>query len=130
VPNKIHYLTETARKNTGRNKDVCIRRERQSQAHSRIIYTQDRGLVLVGTAKGDRPLGKPRHRWEDNIKMDLPNVVFHKQTNKDNFSIQHNYYLIIKQYLLYSTLHVSTPKGNYQSRINKKAVNCFPFDLP
>jgi hypothetical protein len=27
--------------------------------------------VLVGRPKGKRPLGKPRHRWEDNIKMEL-----------------------------------------------------------
>jgi len=27
--------------------------------------------VLVGKPEGTRPLGKPRHRWEDNIKMDL-----------------------------------------------------------
>ena len=27
--------------------------------------------VLVGEPKGKRPLGRPRHRWEDNIKMDL-----------------------------------------------------------
>jgi hypothetical protein len=27
--------------------------------------------VLVGGAKGKRPLGRPRHRWEDNIKMNL-----------------------------------------------------------
>jgi hypothetical protein len=27
--------------------------------------------VLVGKPKGKRPLGRPRHRWEDNIKMDL-----------------------------------------------------------
>ena len=26
--------------------------------------------VLVGTTDGKRPLGRPRHRWEDNIKMD------------------------------------------------------------
>jgi hypothetical protein len=25
--------------------------------------------VLVGKAKGKRPLGRPTHRWEDNIKM-------------------------------------------------------------
>jgi len=25
--------------------------------------------VLVGTPKGKRPLGRPRHRWEDNIKI-------------------------------------------------------------
>jgi hypothetical protein len=27
--------------------------------------------VLVGRPEGNRPLGGPRHRWEDNIKMDL-----------------------------------------------------------
>jgi len=26
---------------------------------------------LVGKPEGKRPLGRPRHRWEDNITMDL-----------------------------------------------------------
>jgi len=30
--------------------------------------------ILVGKHEGKRPLGKPRHRWEDNIKMDLQKV--------------------------------------------------------
>ena len=30
--------------------------------------------VLVGEPEGKRPLGKPRLRWEDNIKMDLQKV--------------------------------------------------------
>jgi hypothetical protein len=29
---------------------------------------------LVGKPEGRRPLGKPRRRWEDNIKMDLRDV--------------------------------------------------------
>jgi len=35
-----------------------------------------RGLnrVLVEKPKGKRPLGRPRHRWEDNIKMHLLEV--------------------------------------------------------
>jgi len=32
--------------------------------------------VLVGKPEGKRPLGRPRHRWEDNIKMDLKEVGF------------------------------------------------------
>ena len=34
---------------------------------------EDRGVhrVLVRKPEGKRPLGRPRHRWEDNIKMDL-----------------------------------------------------------
>jgi len=30
--------------------------------------------VLVGKPEGKRPLGIPWHRWEDNSKMDLPEV--------------------------------------------------------
>ena len=36
---------------------------------SRSIYRD-----LVGKPKGKRPLGRPRHRWEDNIKIDLQEV--------------------------------------------------------
>jgi len=31
--------------------------------------------VLVGKPEGKRPLGRPRRRWEDRIKMDLQEVV-------------------------------------------------------
>jgi len=30
--------------------------------------------VVVGKPKGKRPLGRPRHRWEDTIKLDLQEV--------------------------------------------------------
>jgi hypothetical protein len=36
---------------------------------SRCIY-----MVLVGKSEGKRPNGRPRHRLEDNIKMDLHEV--------------------------------------------------------
>jgi len=37
---------------------------------------EDKGVqrVLVGKAEGKRPFGRPRRRWEDNIKMDLQEV--------------------------------------------------------
>jgi hypothetical protein len=37
---------------------------------------EDRGVnrVLVGKPGGKRSLGRPRHRWEDNTKMDLQEV--------------------------------------------------------
>jgi len=37
---------------------------------------QGRGVyrVLVGKPEGKRPMGKPRRRWEDNIKMALQEV--------------------------------------------------------
>jgi hypothetical protein len=30
--------------------------------------------VLVGKPEGNRPMERPRRRWEDNIKMDLQEV--------------------------------------------------------
>jgi hypothetical protein len=30
--------------------------------------------VLVGRPEGKRPLGRSRHRWEDNVKMDLREI--------------------------------------------------------
>ena len=37
---------------------------------------EDRGVhrVLVGKTEGKRSLGRPIHRWKDNIKMDLQEV--------------------------------------------------------
>jgi hypothetical protein len=33
--------------------------------------------VLGGRPEGKRPLGRPRRRWEDNIKMDLREIKIH-----------------------------------------------------
>jgi hypothetical protein len=30
--------------------------------------------LLVGKPEGERPMGRPRRRWEDNIKMDLKGI--------------------------------------------------------
>jgi hypothetical protein len=37
---------------------------------------EERGVyrVLVGKPEGKRPVGRPRCRWEDNIKMDIQEV--------------------------------------------------------
>jgi hypothetical protein len=37
---------------------------------------EERGVhrVLVGKPEGNRPLGRSRRRWEDNIKMDVEEV--------------------------------------------------------
>ena len=35
----------------------------------RVVYR-----VLVERPEGKRPFGRPRHRWEDNIKIDLEEV--------------------------------------------------------
>jgi hypothetical protein len=45
-----------------------IRRVRWARhvARERTVYK-----VSLGNPEGKRPLGRPRYRWEDNIKMDL-----------------------------------------------------------
>jgi hypothetical protein len=37
---------------------------------------ESRGVyrVLAGKPEGKRPLGRPRHRWEGNLKMDFQEV--------------------------------------------------------
>jgi hypothetical protein len=35
----------------------------------RVVYR-----VLVGKPEGSRPLGRPRRRWEDNVRMDLQEI--------------------------------------------------------
>ena len=38
------------------------------------VRRRDTYRVLVGKTEGKRSLGRPRHRWEDNIIMDLLEV--------------------------------------------------------
>jgi hypothetical protein len=42
---------------------------RSSHGEGRCVYR-----VLVGRPEGKRPLGRPRRRWENNIKMDLREI--------------------------------------------------------
>jgi hypothetical protein len=46
---------------------------------------EGRGIykVLVGRSEGKRPLGRPRHRCEDNIKMDLREIGIDGRTGFD-----------------------------------------------
>jgi hypothetical protein len=41
-----------------------------------ITYGEKRNeyMLLVGNPEGKRPLERPRHRWVDNIKMDVGDV--------------------------------------------------------
>jgi hypothetical protein len=40
----------------------------------RLGEERDLYKVLVGKPEGKRPLGRPRRKWEDNIRMDLQAV--------------------------------------------------------
>jgi hypothetical protein len=50
-----------------------IRSRRMRWARHVPSIGERRGVygVLVGKPEGRRPLGRPRSRWEDNIKMDI-----------------------------------------------------------
>jgi len=54
---------------------VKSRRMRWAGHVARIEEDRVVQRVLVGKPEGKRPLGRPRRRWEDNIKMDLQEVV-------------------------------------------------------
>ena len=41
---------------------------------ARIVEGRGVHRVLVEKPEGKRPLGRPRRRWDDNIKMDLKEV--------------------------------------------------------
>ena len=53
-----------------------IKSRRMRWAWHAARMEEGRGVhkVLVGKPEGKKPLGRPRRRWEDNIKMDLEEV--------------------------------------------------------
>jgi hypothetical protein len=58
------------------NNVLVIKSRRMRWAGHVARMRKRRGVygVLVGKPKGKRPLGRPRHRWEDNIKKELEEV--------------------------------------------------------
>ena len=50
------------------------RRMRQAGHVARMGEMTGVYRILVGKPEGKRPLGRPRRRWEDNIKMDFQEV--------------------------------------------------------
>ena len=53
-----------------------IKSRRMRWAGHSACMGEERGVyrVLVGKPEGKRPLGKPRRKWVDNIRMDLQEV--------------------------------------------------------
>jgi hypothetical protein len=54
---------------------IKSRRMRWAGHVARIEEKRNVYGLLVGKPEGKRPLGRTRHRWIDNIKMDLLNIV-------------------------------------------------------
>ena len=53
-----------------------IKPRRMKWAGHLVRMGEERGVfwVLVGKPEGKRPVGRPRRRWVDNIRMDLHEV--------------------------------------------------------
>jgi hypothetical protein len=52
----------------------AVRRMRWAGHVARMGEGRGAYRILVGRPEGRRPLGRPKRRWEDNIKMDLQEV--------------------------------------------------------
>ncbi|KAJ4437318.1 hypothetical protein ANN_17456 [Periplaneta americana] len=57
-------------------RNIKSRRLRWAEHVARMDESRNAYRVLYGRPKGNRPLGRPRRRWEDNIKMDLREVGY------------------------------------------------------
>jgi hypothetical protein len=55
---------------------IKARRMRWSGHVARMGEKRNAYRLLVGKPEGKMPLGRPRHRWVDNIRMDLGEVAF------------------------------------------------------
>ena len=53
---------------------VKSRRKKRAGHVARVVDGREVHRVLVGKSEGKRTLGRPRRRWEDNIRMDLQEV--------------------------------------------------------
>ncbi|KAJ4441023.1 hypothetical protein ANN_10872 [Periplaneta americana] len=56
--------------------NIKSRRLRWAGHVARMGESRNAYRVLVGRPEGKRPLGRPRRRWEDNMKMDLREVEY------------------------------------------------------
>ena len=50
---------------------IKSRRLRWTGHVARMEKSRSAFIILTGKPRGKRPLERPRHRWEDNIRMDL-----------------------------------------------------------
>jgi hypothetical protein len=53
---------------------IQVIKSRRMRWVGHVVHIEDREVaqrVLVGRPKGKRPLGRPRHRWENNIKIEV-----------------------------------------------------------
>ena len=72
-----YSISDSPKKSNTEMKLMLLLSRRMRWAGHVARIEEERGVykVLVAKPEGKRPLGRPRRRWEDNIKMDLQEVV-------------------------------------------------------
>jgi hypothetical protein len=55
---------------------IKSRRTRWAGNVARMGEKRNEYRILVGKSKGKRPLGRPRRRWKDNIRIDLREILW------------------------------------------------------
>ncbi|KAJ4427569.1 hypothetical protein ANN_25217 [Periplaneta americana] len=73
---KNEAVQNETRKREGWTVEHRKRRLRWAEHVARMGESRNAYRVLVGRPEGKRPLGRPRRRWEDNIKIDLREVGY------------------------------------------------------
>jgi hypothetical protein len=53
---------------------IKSRRMRWAEHVARMGAKRNASRILVGKAEGKEPLGRPKRRWVDNVKMDLREI--------------------------------------------------------
>ena len=53
---------------------IKTRRLRWAGHEARMVEGRSSFKILTGEPTGNRPLGRPRRRWEDNIRLDLEEI--------------------------------------------------------
>jgi hypothetical protein len=88
LPNKKHVICECNKELYALYSSPDISRvikSRRMRWVGHVGRTGDRRVayrISVGKPEGRRPLGRPRRRWEDNIKMDLREVGWGHRLDK------------------------------------------------
>ena len=75
----VGKISQISSKSTAKNenkvvKHQCLLKLRKMRWAGHVAPIAERRsvcMILVGKPEGKRPLGRPRRRWEDYIKMDL-----------------------------------------------------------
>jgi hypothetical protein len=50
---------------------ITVKEDEMGRAYSTHGEKRNAYRILLGMPEGKRPIRRPRHRWEDNIKIDL-----------------------------------------------------------